>query len=73
MESKSHNNAGCMDHSGVLARLSDHSKRIEVLTRGLDSHLKEHRQNSAMLTVTALTSGIAAVSSIIVALISVLG
>lgn len=62
----------CMDHSGVLQRLSDHSGRIETVTRGLDDHLKEHRRNSIMIMVSTITSSIAAGASVIVALISLL-
>jgi len=61
-------NSCCLDHSGMLTRTDNNSKRIETVTRALDEHMREHRRNGMMIIITAISSIIAASGSIIAVL-----
>ena len=62
----------CMDHSGVVQRLTDHSTRIEKISGAFDVHLTEHRENARLILVTTVTSCIAAGASLLAVIVSLL-
>ena len=59
----------CYEHSGLVESMRAHSKRIDLVSAELDTHLMEHRQNSRMILISTITSSIAAAASLVTILL----